>query len=117
MRLAQVPERLASLAEEHQVAERLQHAGNVAGKAATEGARYAREGARYAREGARYAYHVALDHPRTSAGAIAVAAALVGGVLWYIFRDRRRPAARRPAARVRAGTERRVRAHGRSRAA
>jgi hypothetical protein len=102
-RLAQVQERLSNLAEEHQVAERLQHAGHVASDAA--------------RRGARLAYHTALEHPRAaSAGAVAVAAALVGGVLWVLFRDRRRrhAAHRRPAARVRAGTERRKRRHARA---
>ena len=49
---------------------------------------------------------MALEHPRTSAAAgIILAAAIVGGVLWYIFgTERQEP--RRPRARVRAGTGR-----------
>ena len=100
MRLVQMTreasDQLSQAAERYQVPERL---------------RLARESAR---KGARLAYRTALDHPRESAAVgIAIAAALVGTVLWTLFRDRRRRAAshRRPVARVRAGTgERRTRA-------
>jgi hypothetical protein len=97
MRLVQVTKdvsnHLNEMSERYQVPERLRSAGEQA------------------RRGANAAYRTALDHPRESmiAGAI-LAAAVIGGVLWYVFRDRRRPQARtRPTARVRAGAERRKR--------
>lgn len=62
-----------------------------------------------ARRHAMAAYRTALDHPRTSIGGIIIAAALVGGLLWYMFGDERRPVQRRrrTGSRVRAGMERR----------
>jgi hypothetical protein len=63
-----------------------------------------------ARKGALAAYRTALEHPRTSIGGIIVTAAIVGGVLWYVFGDWRRPVQRRRhATRARAGVERRKR--------
>ena len=64
-----------------------------------------------ARRGAHAAYRVALDHPRASTAAgIILAAALVGGVLWLMFGDSRRPVERRrKGQRVRAVSERRSR--------
>jgi hypothetical protein len=53
---------------------------------------------------------MALEHPRTSVAGIILAAALVGGLLWYMFGDSRRPVQRRRThTRMRAGTERRRR--------
>ena len=62
-----------------------------------------------ARRHAMAAYRTALEHPRTSIGGMIIAAALVGGLLWYMFGDERRPVQRRrrTASRVRAGSERR----------
>jgi hypothetical protein len=74
-------------------------------------------GAEAARRHAHTAYQVALENPRTAIGGAILAAAVIGGVLWYLFRERRAPASRgRAGGRVRAGTERRRTRH-RSRAA
>lgn len=59
-----------------------------------------------ARRGAQAAYQMAIENPRTSAAAgIIVAAAIVGGVLWFVFGGQRQEP-RKPRARVRAGTGR-----------
>jgi hypothetical protein len=94
MRLAEVPSRLNEVSEKYQVPQRLRAVGETA------------------REGARSAYRTALEHPRTSATAgIILAAALVGGVLWYLFHDRRTSTAQRSqGTRTRTGAERRKRA-------
>lgn len=109
MRLAEVPSRLSEVSERYQVPERL-HAGmNRATEAAHAGMNMASEAAR---KGADVAYRVVREYPRTSAtaGAI-VAAALIGGLLWYMFGDPRKPVERRrKPQRVRAKTERRSRA-------
>jgi hypothetical protein len=85
---------LHEVSERYQVPQRVRAAGETA------------------RQGAHTAYRMALDHPRASTAAgIILAAALVGGVLWYVFGDWRQPAPRkRTGARVRAVTERRKRA-------
>ena len=63
-----------------------------------------------ARRGAVAAYRTALDHPKTSIGGVIIAAALVGGLLWYMFGDRSKPVERRrKGARVRAVSEKRRR--------
>ena len=103
MRLAQVTrdvaDQLTEASERYQVPQRLRYAGETA----RETARLASESAR---RGAQQAYQIALEHPRTSAAAgIILAAAIVGGVLWYIFGTERQEQ-RRPRARVRAGTGR-----------
>lgn len=101
MRLAQVSNRVAELSEKYEVPEKLGRVSekvydqmSVAGQAA--------------RKGAIVAYRAALDHPKTSIGGIIVAAALVGGLLWFMFGDERRPVQRRrKGARASAGAERR----------
>jgi hypothetical protein len=102
----QVSNRVADLAEQYEVPERLNRAYDkvsAAGEAA--------------RQGAMAAYRTALEHPKTSIGGLILAAALVGGLLWYMFGDERRPVQRRRhTSRVRAGTERR-RKHRAARAA
>jgi hypothetical protein len=55
-------------------------------------------------EGAEAAYRAALDHPKTSIGGIILAAALIGGVLWYVFGREQRASRTGSARRVRAGT-------------
>jgi hypothetical protein len=109
MRLAEVSSRLSDVSERYKVPERV-HAGmNMASEAAHTGMSMASEAAR---KGADVAYRVVREYPRTSAtaGAI-VAAALIGGLLWYMFGDPRRPVERRrKPQRVRAKTERRTRA-------
>lgn len=105
MRLAEmtreVSNQLSEASERYQVPQRLRAAGEAA------------------REGAQAAYRMALEHPRTSAAGIILAAALVGGLLWYMFGDSRRPVQRRRThTRMRAGTERRRRSRpARARAA
>jgi len=103
MRLAQVSSRLADLSEQYEVPEKL---GRMSEKV-HDGVTVAGEAAR---KGAAMAYRAALEHPRTAIGGIIVAVALVGGALWYVFGDWRRPAPRkRTGTRVRAGTEQRRR--------
>jgi hypothetical protein len=113
MRLAQVTrdvaDHLNEASERYQVPQRLRYAGETA----RETARMASE---TARRGAQHAYHMALEHPRTSAAAgIILAAAIVGGVLWYIFgTESNEP---RRTRRVRAGTGRKRAKTTRARAA
>jgi len=103
MRLAEVSNRVAELSEKYEVPQKLNRVSekvhgqmSVAGDAA--------------RRGATMAYHAALEHPRTAIGGVILAAALVGGALWYVFGEGRQPAPRkRHAPRVRAGSERRRR--------
>jgi len=103
MRLAEVTrdvaDQLNDVSERYQVPQRLQ----MARETARRGAQVAYDNAY---RGAQHAYRVAMEHPRTSAAAgVILAAAIVGGVLWYIFgSERAQP--RRPRARVRAGTGR-----------
>lgn len=102
MRLAEVtkevPNYLNEVSERYQVPQRLRYAGETA----RETAQIASERARRA---AQHAYQLALEHPRTSAAAgVILAAAIVGGVLWYIFGGEREE--QRRARRVRAGTGR-----------
>jgi hypothetical protein len=115
MRLEQIPSQIAQLAEDYEVTERLTDAsrkvsevsGKVYDRMSTAG--------EAAKRGASMAYRAALEHPKTSIGGIIVAAALVGGVLWYLFGDWRKPPVQRRRAgthRVRAGTERRRRSRG-----
>jgi hypothetical protein len=102
MRLAEVTrdvaEQLNDVSERYQVPQRLRAAGDSARR----GAQVAYDGAY---RGARNAYHLALENPRASAAVgVVVAAAIVGGVLWYIFGGRREQP--RQPRRVRAGTGR-----------
>jgi hypothetical protein len=106
MRLAEVTRdvsnHLNEMSERYQVPQRLRSAGDAACDAA-----YMASDA--ARRGASRAYRIALDNPRTSAAAgVVLAAAIVGGVLWYIFGNQEKPQ-RKPRPRVRARTERRKR--------
>jgi len=84
---------LHEVSERYQVPQRVRAAGETA------------------RQGAHTAYRMALDHPRASTAAgIILAAALAGGVLWFMFGDSRRPVERRrKGQRVRAVSERRSR--------
>ena len=66
------------------------------------------------RRGAHAAYHIAREHPGSSIAGAVLAATLVGGLLWYVFGDPKRPVERRRA-RVRAASERRRR-HARAHA-
>jgi hypothetical protein len=63
-----------------------------------------------ARYGAEVAYRAALNNPRTSIAGVVLAAAVIGGLLWYMFGDARKPVERRrKGPRVRAVSERRKR--------
>ena len=112
-RVADLSEKVADLSERYEVPEKL---GRVSEKV-YDGMSAASEAAR---RGALVAYRTALEHPRTSIGGVILAAALVGGALWYVFGNWRKPPIqrRRAGTRVRAGTatERRRRA-GRAAAA
>jgi len=103
MRLAEVTREVADqlneASERYQVPQRLQ----MARETARRGAQVAYDNAY---RGARHAYRVALDNPRASAAAgVILAAAIVGGMLWYIFGRETEPEQRRTR-RVRAGTGR-----------
>ena len=103
MRLAEVSSRLNEVAERLQVPERV----GAASEKMYEGVSAAGEAAR---KGAQAAYHIAREYPRASVASALVAAAVIGGVLWYLFGDPRRPVERRRrGARVRAVSERRRR--------
>jgi hypothetical protein len=103
MRLAQIPERVQQLSEQYEVPERLTDASKKA-------YHHLSAAGETARKGAMAAYRTALEHPRTSIGGIILAAALVGGLLWYMFGDASRPVQRRRSGtRMRAGAERRKR--------
>jgi hypothetical protein len=131
MTLAEVSNRLSEVAERYQVPERVSVASqklyegmSTAGEAARKGAVVAGEAARKgavvageaARRGAHAAYQIAHEYPRASVASALVAAALIGGALWYLFGDPKRPVERRRrGARVRAVSERRRR-HARARA-
>jgi hypothetical protein len=108
MRLAQVPNRLAQMADDCEVTERLTDASKKLGQFSEKAYDRMSVAGEAARRGAVMAYHTALQHPRTSIGGLIVAAAVVGGILWYVFGDRGQAAPRkRTTKRVRAGAERR----------
>ena len=112
MRLEQISERMADLAEKHEVPQHLEQASRTLGEVSGKVYDRLSVAGEAARRGAAMAYRTALEHPRTSIGAVIVAAALVGGVLWYVFGDWRKPPVQRRRAgthRVRAGAERRRR--------
>ena len=102
MRIAEVTrdmaEQLNDVSERYQVPQRLRHASETARR----GAEHAY---RHANRAAQNAYQLALENPRASAAVgVVVAAAIVGGVLWYICGGRREEP--RQTRRVRAGTGR-----------
>lgn len=110
MRLAEmtkeVSNQLSEVSERYQVPQRLRRASDAACEAA-----YTASDA--ARRGARQAYRIALDNPRASAAAgIILAAAAVGGLLWYIFGNQEKSQRSKPRPRVRARTERRKQSRG-----
>ena len=106
MNLANVTNRVNEVAQRYQVPERLDMAketiSDLSGRMAERMSAAGQTAYRYARE-----------NPRTSMASAIVAAMLVGGLLWYMFGDRKHPVQRRrPGNRVRAGTERRRRHRG-----
>jgi hypothetical protein len=102
MRLADVTNRLNEVSERYEIPERV----GVATQKVREGMHAAGDAAY---RGAYSAYQFAREHPRSTIGGAIAAAAIIGGVLWYLFGDtRHEPVQRRKApARVRAGGERR----------
>jgi hypothetical protein len=109
MTLAEVSNRLSEVAERYQVPERV----SAASQKLYEGMSTAGDAAR---RGAHATYQIAREYPRASVASALVAAALIGGALWYLFGDPKRPVERRRrGARVRAVSERRRR-HARARA-
>lgn len=114
MRLAQLTnraaERAAELSEKYELPEHLDHASRKLSEVSGKVYDSMSVAGDAARRHAMAAYRTALEHPRTSIGGMIIAAALVGGLLWYMFGDERRPVQRRrrsTGSRVRAGTERR----------
>lgn len=109
MRLAHITDRAAELSEKYQVPEHLNQASRKLSEVSEKVVDRVSEASEAARRGAAMAYRTALEHPKTSIGAVIVAAALVGGALWYVFGNWRKPAIqrRRHGTRLRAGNERR----------
>lgn len=103
--------RLADVSERYEIPERL----NAASQKVREGVSAAGDAAY---RGAHAAYQVAREYPRTSIGAAVAAAAIIGGVLWYLFGDKRHQPVqrRRSQSRLRAAAEQRKK-HRTSRAA
>lgn len=106
MNLANMANRVNEVAQRYQVPERLDTAketiSDLSGRMAERMSAASQTAYRYARE-----------NPRASIASAVVAAMLVGGLLWYMFGDRKNPVQRRrPDNRVRAGTERRRRHRG-----
>ena len=101
MRLADVQTRLNEVSERYEVPERF----NAVSQKVREGVHTASD---VAYRGAHAAYQMAREHPKSAIGAAIAAAAIIGGVLYYLFgREGSQPVQRRRAARVRAGGERR----------
>src|ERR687897_2159476 len=104
-RVSDLSGRVSDLSGRYRVPERV----SAASQAAYKGVSAAGEAAC---RGAEATYRLARQYPRTSIGAIIVAAALVGGALWYMFGNARNPVQRRrTVTRVRVGGERRRRSH------
>jgi len=102
MRLADVSTRLNEVSERYRVPEHL----SAASQKVREGVSAASDAA-YRQ--AQAAYELARAYPKTSIGSAIAAAAIIGGVLWYLFgRGGSQPVQRRRShTRVRAGGERR----------
>jgi len=111
--VSQIPQRVSQLAEEYEVSERLNDASRKLGEVSEKVYDRMTVAGEAARKGTMAAYRTALEHPKTAVGGIILAAALVGGLLWYVFGDSRQPVQRRRhATRMRAGAERRKRHRG-----
>jgi hypothetical protein len=118
MRLAEISKRAAELSEQYEVPKHLDNASRKLSEVSSKVYDQLGIAGEAARKGAAAAYRTALDHPRTSIGGVIIAAALVGGLLWYMFGNQRRPVQRRRThAKVRAGAERRRKPRARHAAA
>jgi hypothetical protein len=103
MRLADVTSRVQDVSERYQVPEKV----SAARQKLYQGVNVASDAAF---RGANAAYRVARNNPRTAIAGMILAAVAVGGVLWYMFGDPKKPVERRrKGARVKAVTERRRR--------
>jgi len=108
MRLAEISNRAAELSDQYEVPKHLDNASRKLSEVSSKVYDQLGVAGQAARKGAEAAYRTALDYPKTSIAGIVLAAALVGGLLWFMFGDERRPVQRRRVhSRVRAGTERR----------
>lgn len=108
MRLAAISNRAAELSEQYEVPKHLDNASRKLSEVSSKVYDQLGVAGDAARRGAVAAYRTALEHPKTSIGGIIIAAALVGGLIWYMFGNERRPVQRRRTqTRVRAGSERR----------
>jgi hypothetical protein len=110
MTLEQISNRMTDLSEKYRVPEHLEQASRTVGEVSEKVYDRMTAAGEAAKRGATMAYRAALEHPRTSAGGLIIAAALVGGALWFVFGNWRTPRVQRRRAgttRVRAGTERR----------
>ena len=109
MRLEQISNRVANIAEKYEVPEHLNQASRKIGEVGEKVYDRMSVAGEAARQRAMEAYKLALEHPKTSVVGAVLAAAVVGGVLWFVFGDWRKPPVqrRRHGSRVRAGSERR----------
>ena len=108
MRLAEISNRAAALSEQYEVPKHLDNASRKISEVSSKVYDQLGVAGDAARKTAAAAYRTALDNPKTSIGGVIIAAALVGGLLWYMFGSERRPVQRRRThTRVRAGSERR----------
>jgi hypothetical protein len=108
MRLAEISNRAAELSEQYEVPKHLDNASRKISEVSSKVYDQLGAAGDVARKGAVAAYRTALEHPKTSIGGVIIAAALVGGLLWYMFGNARRPVQRRRThTKVRAGSERR----------
>jgi hypothetical protein len=101
--------RLEKLAEKYQVPEHLNAASQKLGEVSEKVYDRVTLASEAAKRGAAAAYRAALDNPKTSIAGVVLAAALIGGALWFVFGDWRKVPVqrRRHGTRVRAGSERR----------
>lgn len=103
MKLADLPSRVTEMSERYRVPERV----SAASEKLYEGMTYAGDAAK---RGAHVAYRLARENPRTTIASAVIAATMIGGLLYYLFGDPRKPVERRrKGPRVRAKTERRSR--------
>lgn len=112
MRLAQqITDRATELADKYEVPEHLNTASRKLSEVSEKVYDRMSTAGEAAKRGAAIAYRAALDNPKTSIAGVVLAAALVGGALWFVFGNWRKVPIqrRRHGTRVRAGNERRRR--------
>jgi hypothetical protein len=119
MRLAQITDRAAKLAGKYEVPEHLNTASRKLSEVSEKVYDRVSMAGEAAKRGATVAYRAALNNPKTSIAGAVLAAALIGGALWYVFGNWRKTPIqrRRHGPRVRAGAERRRKARAAARPA